>query len=619
MTVASHRRFPSACLLSIAALAFAAAPLPEAGAQGCRVDLTPRRTTCGDATAAGPDNVAGDAEKKDRRWSRSDKDKKGYVFEFWCIDMSYYGLRFLCENDEGGIVNEKWVGLCPYEGGENKIIARKVKCKKEGGFVWISSWYESKDTNINDDRADEGGRNIQDSVEFEFDVAKCTLKGKHFDANTVTNMKDWDRDGMGMPNAEIPGDAGGAASSPRDLLNGFPAGGVLGFLCCPGGNQTGFDNSPTMNVVLTPTGSMRFPGDMGQPLVFTRRRNASLQPTDDALTLHLLIENGTGAPLVRSLEICGDRGAVGLPPGLKRITSLFRTVGGGPLANPVTIPSGRTILKLEAASPAAKRKIAGAVDGLGSVNLPLQVILDDPAADAARCRLESDDHTDFADDLVGLRPRAGSPDDAAADSFHIVQSPTGPGDSLHVQLSPFDMPRVPYAVTGLELVGGEFGGSFLPGFDAAELRRADPVCPAQPDLSPLGLLASFGVRDGRGEIATGPPGTIVTLDTHDVRIDPVARPENLYVLVATVPGENAEGPVTALGGDAAPAHTNIGCSGFEVFGQQPSRDYGYANFMLRALLDAEGARLVPGGIARRPGPVSGEPSVSTLLEFSPLR
>lgn len=611
-------RIPSTVLSLTLACTVAAR---ESEAQGRKVDLTPGGTTCGAATAAGPDNVAGDAEKKDRRWFRSEKDKNGYVFEFWCIDMAFYGLRFLCENGEGGIVNEKWVGVCPYEGGENDAYGRKVNCKKGGGFVWISSWYESKDTGENDDAAAEGGRPKQDSVEFDFDAAKCTLRGKHFDANKVTHMKDWDRDGMGMPNAEIPGDAGGAASSPRSLLDGFPAGGALGFSCCPGGaEQTGFENSPTMNVVLTPTGSARFPGDAGQSVVFTRRRNAAAAPSDDALTLHLLIHNGTGAPLVRRLEICGDRGAVGLPPGQKRLTSLFRPVGGGTLPDPLTIPVGRTILRLEAGSAAARRKIADAVDRAGSVNLPLEVILDVPEADIVRCELESDDHTDFADDLVGLRPRTGAPDDAVADEFFVAQSPTALRDSMHVQLGTLDMPKVPYSVTGLELVGGEFGGAGLPGFDAGELRRADPICPAQPDLSPVGLLSSFGVVDGIGEIPTGPPGTVVTLDTHDVFVDPVARPENLFVLAVTVPGERVDGPITALGGDSSPAHTNLGCSGYELFGVQPSQDFGYANFMLRALLDGEGATLVaPGGIARRPGAVAGAPGVVPIDGFSPIR
>jgi hypothetical protein len=546
------------------------------------------------------------------------------VFELWCIDMSYYALRFLCENDAGGIVDEKWIGLCPYNGGQNSCSLTKIPCKKEGGFVWVSSKYRSMDDHSpppagadNDDAAAEGGAPKWDSVEFEFTVNACRLQGKHLDNIAVSHMQGFDRDGT-TADPNIPGDPGGNVSHPRTLLSFLPAGGALGFSCCPDANeQTSTANAPSIFAHLSATGSRRNPGVPGLPLVYTRRPNAFGLASDDAVTVEIVVDNNTGAPLFRNLEICGDRSVMSPELGPKRLTGLFRTLSGGEgIMNPVRFDPGRTSLAFAITNAAIRAKIANIVDRQGSVNLPLSVILDDPAADVSFCELDATDKVSFDGDTLGFRRRAGGADSNRADAYYVVQQHNRPGDRLDVQLSPLDLPRVPFKITGLELVGGEFGGNNLPGFDAVELRAADPICPAQPDLSPLGLIRFVGVPDGIGEVRTGPPPTRVTLDVPDFCVGP-GLPGPVYVGVVLVPGESLPGPITALGADEA-THTLIGCSSFTPDGVPPASDFGYGNFMLRALIDGDGATFAF-GVVRQSGPIDPDARVACLVPADPPR
>ena len=139
---------------------------------------------------------------------------------------------------------------------------------------------------------------------------------------------------------------------------------------------------PRLDVECRPHGSERFPGDPGRPVLFGRRPNAAGAASDDVLSLTVVLTNPVGFPIARHLEIAAEAAVLDPRRGPKRITSLFRTRGGGgPIANPVVLPSGRTVLELEAPSDRVRRAIGAAVDRR-VVNLPIRVLMDDPAAES---------------------------------------------------------------------------------------------------------------------------------------------------------------------------------------------------------------------------------------------
>src|SRR5262249_13705854 len=147
--------------------------------------------------------------------------------------------------------------------------------------------------------------------------------------------------------------------------------------------------------------------------------------------------------------------------------------------------------------------------------------------------------------------------------FTVVQNPNKPGDSLNVLFPAVDLPRTAaYAATGFEIVGGEFGGTGLPGLDAIELRTEDPVLPGNPDLCGQGRLPALGSSGGVGEARFGPPPATRVFDFPDLAVDPTSGTApaglNLFVLALPLPGETT--PVTAIGGDTAPFDTLLGDS-----------------------------------------------------------
>jgi hypothetical protein len=322
--------------------------------------------------------------------------------------------------------------------------------------------------------------------------------------------------------------------------------------------------------------------------------------TDDNITLSLSIDNQTGGPLDRNLSICADQSVIDTARGLLPITGYFRPVGGGSaIMNPITFPLGRTILRLEVAGTSVKAKAANICDKR-ALNLPIKVLIDDPSVDSDPCHLDVRlliDNVDDEHQLLGLRRRAGSADDDSAEAFFTVQFPdeNAPGDSLNVRFRAIDMPRVAYAVTGFEVVGGEFGGSGLPGFDALELRAEDPVFTGSPDLAAIGLLRSYGAADGIGEVPLGPPPTTAVFDVADLAIpaaDDPAFSHDLFALALLLPGERLV--TTGIGVDTAPTDTILGDSSYTVSGFQAARPI-TGNVMLRLLLDGDRATLAGGG------------------------
>lgn len=344
--------------------------------------------------------------------------------------------------------------------------------------------------------------------------------------------------------------------------------------------------SKRMDLNIRASGSARFPGDTGIPAVFTTRANL-LAVTDDNITLTMSIDNGTGGNSSRNLKICADQSVIDPKKGLKEITGFFRPVGGGgAIMNPLVLPSGRTILRLEVSSASVKTKAASIVNKR-VLNLPLRVLVDDPALDTNACQLDGGADIDDETQALGLRRRAGSADDNSIEAFFTVTSPNQVGDSLNVQCAAIDMPKISYNITGFEVVGGEFGGSGLPGLDAIELRSEDPVFSGCPDLTGVGLLRSFGTADGVGSAPLGAPPTTAVFNSTDININPTLNPglvSNLYVLGLLLPGESS--PVTAIGADTTPSDTILGYSTFTTSGLQPCNGF-LANWALRALVDGD--------------------------------
>lgn len=363
-----------------------------------------------------------------------------------------------------------------------------------------------------------------------------------------------------------------------------------------------------MDLRVRASGSPRYPGDPGIRAVFTRRPHVGPGVTDDDISLAISIDNGTGGVSSRNLSVCVDATAIDPMKSLRPVTGYFRPVGGGPaIMNPIALPPGRTVLRLAIATEQVKAKIASVCDAR-AVSLPLDVLVDDPAVDLDPCRLEAIPSFGRADDerqVLGLRRRAGSSDDDSAESFFTARfpAPNQTGDAINVRFPAIDMPRVAYAITGFEVVGGEIGGSGLPGLDAIELRTADPVFTSAPDLSALGLLRSVGIADGVGEAPLGPASSTVVFDVADLA---VAAPEessgaaNFFLVALLLPGESTV--ASAIGVDRSPVETVLGESTFTLSGLLPT----YAvsgNAMLRLLLDGDRATL-----AERGAPATMSPS-----------
>ncbi len=95
-----------------------------------------------------------------------------------------------------------------------------------------------------------------------------------------------------------------------------------------------------------------------RPILYTCRPNAGATITDDNTRATIRIMNTTGSPVSRNLDICVDRSVFNPALGLKSITPFFRPCGGGPpIMNPLTLPTGATILKLEISSASVKTQM----------------------------------------------------------------------------------------------------------------------------------------------------------------------------------------------------------------------------------------------------------------------
>src|SRR5262249_31008519 len=147
--------------------------------------------------------------------------------------------------------------------------------------------------------------------------------------------------------------------------------------------------------------------------------------------------NGSGAATPRSISICEDQSVI--PPfkkGFKAITAYFKPIGGGaPIMNPTVLPLGRTVLRLQMSSETLKSSFNSFVrnlhlKGLGYLNLPMRVVVDDPAVDVDPCVLEATTCGDSAQSIIGWRDKPGTGNDGISEAFFFTQAPVQPGDAL---------------------------------------------------------------------------------------------------------------------------------------------------------------------------------------------
>jgi hypothetical protein len=169
---------------------------------------------CGSATR-GSVNIAG-CPVLDRRIDRTPLDSARRAFELWCVDRGLLGLRFVQEDADGRVVDEQWVGVCPYRFAENRCTLKRCDGR------WISSHYRSRDTE--DD--DKDGK--VDRVRFSFDVKEGRLTGKHDNDSIVDVTRVW-HSGT-EAEARIPGDPASTKDGPVDLIRVLPAGGNVELL-----------------------------------------------------------------------------------------------------------------------------------------------------------------------------------------------------------------------------------------------------------------------------------------------------------------------------------------------------------------------------------------------------
>jgi hypothetical protein len=301
------------------------------------------------------------------------------------------------------------------------------------------------------------------------------------------------------------------------------------------------------------SGSSRFPGDRGLPVMFARRRcsgsdcrtdrtdTTGNDSTDDFISATVVVDRSLAEPpLPLLMRVKADRSALSPALSALDVTSLLHPIGGGPPATePMVFPAGRTVLRLEMRQ-AIKRKILP----LLPVDLPFSLRLIDP-----------NDGASSVGDVVstlGLRPSAGYLDGDRSDGFLVTRDPVLTGDALVVRVDAVDLPDPleTLRVTGAQVSGGEIGASGLPGLDAFQLRREDAILARNPDLSPQGLLRARGTVGDPGNadgIALGPPVTTLAIDLTDfvtVPGNPALAP-TLFGLAYLNPGDSL-GAATAL-------------------------------------------------------------------------
>ncbi len=273
------------------------------------------------------------------------------------------------------------------------------------------------------------------------------------------------------------------------------------------------------------TGSSHFPADRGRPVMFARSGcnldqfrcvadpgdPGPLTTTDDFITVRLTIDNnGPQASLPMNLVIEADPSPLNSTASKKDVTGLFRSLGGGPgIVNPLVFPSGRTVLTMDIRH-ALKRRLMRFLP----VDVPFELRLEDPNDGIVAASVSQN---------LGLRPMPGYVDNNShSGGFGLVQSPAMTGDAIAVTFGRKWWQWGSVLLSGAEVVVGQTGTEVLPGLDAFELRREDPVFAFQPDFSPQGLIRSVGTVGDPGNadgIPGGPAPTTVRIEFPDMSLE----------------------------------------------------------------------------------------------------
>ncbi len=338
------------------------------------------------------------------------------------------------------------------------------------------------------------------------------------------------------------------------------------------------------------SGSYRYPGDRGRPVVTAVRPNPTPKPTDDFITLAIRVNNRSAAAVTRRITVCVDKTSIG-GTGTLDATTQFRTLACTPsaLGTSQVFPAGVTILRTQVCTPAALNMM-GPISA-SSPNVRFFVLFDDPAVDVDPCVVEGTTCVDSEIGVVGLRRRPGSLDDNRPDEYLVAQTPVQTGDSLQVRFPLLDLPKISFNVTGIEVIGGEFGSSGLLGLDAIELRREDLALPAGPDFSPAGLLRSIGTHDGVGEVPLPILGAPIVFDLFDINLSqPLSGMGDLYAVAVPLAGDFSAGVGTAIASDRT-VETLLGNSSYTLSGSMLALEDRCSNYAIRILLDGDRSTL----------------------------
>lgn len=363
------------------------------------------------------------------------------------------------------------------------------------------------------------------------------------------------------------------------------------------------------------TGSSRFPGDRGLPVMFARRvcdlsqvncvamnGDVPVSTTDDFVTARIALDNATCSTASTVVTITADRSPINPKLGPRVVTPFFRPCGGGaPILHPMTLPAkSRTILCLE-----IKTAISRQIVNRFPVDLPFTVI----ALDANNL---TNPPFDLEDQLLGLRPSSGYYDNDSHGAFFFSQTPVQTGDNLGVRTDAIDLPKPGNVlrISGVQVVGGEFGTSGLTGLDGIEVRREDPVIVRNPDLSPEGLIrgvAAIGDPGNSDGLPMGLAATTLNVDFTDfvTTVQDPALAENLFTLAYLNPGETGA-MVTAIGATGG-GDTFVGNSGTILGGIHPTFPFSQNDLEIRLDLNGELGNPTVLEPARRHRPVSARP------------
>ena len=326
------------------------------------------------------------------------------------------------------------------------------------------------------------------------------------------------------------------------------------------------------------------PAPEAKPVLFARRAcDAASGPcrtagdggtTDDFITASIDVTNSTPATLRLNLRIEADLSDL-VPGGSpsRDVTRFFRPLAGGsPIENPMTFPPGTTTLELD-----VKKAIGRNLVNRFPANVPFVVRLEAPGARGLVL--------DFSVGVLGFRPAAGYYDDCVVEENLLPRDPVQAGDALVVRFDAQDLPdpAAGWDVRGVEIVGGEVGGSGLSGLPLVELRLEDGANPGQPDMTAAGLLRSAG------PVAFGAAPATAYADFADLlHFPPAAGTPDLFVLAYLNPGDSLGSAATAIAASSgANGAVLVGNSSALLGGATPLAPIAGRDLMIRLDLGGE--------------------------------